>query len=191
MSRSRSAARVGVAVLAGAALAVPAAAVAQDAPTGTPARADVLDLRLPVLDLETPVTSLDGSVSTSAGAREERITLSADVLFRFDRADLGPRARSRIGDVAERIREADPSTVRITGHTDDKGSDAYNDRLSRRRAEAVRRALRSELGGDAPTLRAEGKGESDPVAANRTTEGADSPRGRSRNRRVEVRIPRG
>lgn len=189
MSRSRRPAAV--ALLVGVALATGASpSRAQDAPTGTPDRADVLDLTLPVLDLEAPVASLDGSLTSSAGGREERITLAADVLFRFDRADLGGRARSRIADVARRIERADPRTVRITGHTDDRGTDAYNDRLSRRRADAVRRALLRELGPGGPRLRAEGRGESDPVAANRDEDGEDAPRGRQRNRRVEIRIPR-
>jgi outer membrane protein OmpA-like peptidoglycan-associated protein len=90
--------------------------------------------------------------------------------------------------VVDLLREARPRTVRIDGHTDDKGSPGYNVRLSKRRAQAVERALGSALGGAKVTV--VGRGEADPVASNRTKDGADSPKGRARNRRVEIRLPR-
>jgi outer membrane protein OmpA-like peptidoglycan-associated protein len=80
--------------------------------------------------------------------------------------------------------------VRVTGHADSKGSDAYNLGPSRRRSAAVTEALRAELGGSAPRLRASGRGEADPVAPRAKPDGTDNPRGRARNRRVEVVFPR-
>jgi outer membrane protein OmpA-like peptidoglycan-associated protein len=118
------------------------------------------------------------------------VTLAADVLFRFDSAALTGRAESRIDEAAERIRADGPAVVRVTGYTDSKGSDAYNLGLSRRRAAAVAAALRAELGGEAPSLRTQGRGEADPVAPNTKPDGSDNPRGRARNRRVEVVFPR-
>lgn len=185
MSRSRSAlvaATAGLSLLAAGA----GAAVAQDGATA-PASPQVLDLRFPILDLDLPVSSLDGSVRRTEGRRETRITLAADILFAFDRSTLGRRASSRLDDVAAQLRDTDPASVRIEGHTDDKGSDAYNLRLSERRAQAVRRALRGALGDARVTV--VGRGESEPVAANRA-DGKDSPKGRARNRRVEIRLPR-
>ena len=80
--------------------------------------------------------------------------------------------------------------MRVTGYTDSRGSDAYNLGLSRRRAAAVTAALHAELGTDAPRLSTRGRGEADPVAPNAKPDGTDSPRGRARNRRVEVVFPR-
>jgi outer membrane protein OmpA-like peptidoglycan-associated protein len=186
MFRSRS--RIGAGLAAAGALAgLPATANAQV--EELPAESEVRDLTFPVLDLDFEVASLDRSVRRVESSEAVRVTLSADVLFRFDRADLSPRARQRLAQAAEEIRAAQPSTVTVEGHTDSKGTDAYNLALSRRRAEAVRRALTAELGDAAPRLRAFGRGESEPVVSNTTPDGGDSPKGRARNRRVEIRIP--
>jgi outer membrane protein OmpA-like peptidoglycan-associated protein len=150
----------------------------------------VHDLTLPVQDLTLNSARLDDSLSTSESNTRVQVTLAADVLFRFDSAELTRRARSRIAEAAAKIEADDPSVVRVTGHTDSKGSDAYNLGLSRRRAAAVTAALRAELGGAAPPLRTAGRGETDPVAPNTKPNGDDNPRGRERNRRVEVAFPR-
>lgn len=176
--RSERAALIGAALLAVAA----APAAAQDD--------TVRDLILPVSDLKLRVASLDNSLSTEESNRRVEVTLAADVLFRFDSAALTGRAGSRIAEAAAKVREDDPSVVRVTGYTDSKGTDAYNLGLSRRRAAAVTRALRAELGGDAPPMRTRGRGEADPVAANEKPNGEDNPRGRARNRRVEIVFPR-
>jgi outer membrane protein OmpA-like peptidoglycan-associated protein len=180
MSRSRTSALALAAVLLAGAL--PSAALAQED--------GVLDLFLPVEDLTLESKSLDDSVETQESNREVKITLAADVLFRFNRASLTARARSRIAEAAQRVRQGKPSAVRIVGHTDSKGSDAYNDRLSQRRAKAVARALRTALGAAAPALKTEGRGESEPVAPNTKDDGSDNPRGRARNRRVTVTFGR-
>jgi OOP family OmpA-OmpF porin len=118
------------------------------------------------------------------------VTLAADVLFEFDRARLTPRARSRIAEAAAEIRRLDPRSVTIEGHTDSVGTPAYNRGLSQRRADAVRQALTRALGRERPRLLATGKGESESVAANKKADGSDDPKGRARNRRVEIRIPK-
>jgi OmpA family protein len=109
----------------------------------------VVDIELPVVDLNYETASLDDSVRTSESSKQVQVTLAADVLFRFDKAVLSPRARQRIAGVSERISQADPSQVKIDGYTDSKGSSAYNLRLSRRRAAAVAVALRRGLSGAA------------------------------------------
>lgn len=171
-----------------------AAAVALVAPSaaaqGPPATAPVSELALPVLDLELETASLDGSVRRVESREDVRVTLAADVLFAFDRAQLSPRAAARIDQVAQEIRRAGPGPITIEGHTDSRGSAAYNRGLSLRRAEAVRSALARALGASAPSLVTSGRGESEPVARNTNPDGSDSPQGRARNRRVEIRIPR-
>lgn len=146
----------------------------------------VLDLTLPVLDLTLNSARLDNSLSTSESNRRVKVTLAADVLFRFDSAKLGPKAESRISEAAAKIGDDDPPVVHVVGYTDSKGSDDYNLGLSRRRAASVAHALRAELGGAAPRLQTRGRGEADPVAPNTKPDGSDNPRGRARNRRVEV-----
>jgi outer membrane protein OmpA-like peptidoglycan-associated protein len=150
----------------------------------------VVDIELPVVDLSYESASLDESVRTSESDDAVELTLAADVLFRFDKATLSPKARSRIAEVADRVEEASPARVRVVGYTDAKGSDAYNLRLSRRRAKAVAAALRLELGPSAPALTVSGHGEADPVARNTNQDGSDNPEGRARNRRVTIAFRR-
>ncbi|MGI8622860.1 MAG: OmpA family protein, partial [Solirubrobacteraceae bacterium] len=119
------------------------------------------------------------------GGPGTRFRSQADVLFAFNKATLSRRARSRIAAAVRALRERKPRRVRVVGYTDSKGSEAFNLGLSRRRAAAVARALRAALGGQAPLLVTQGRGEADPVASN-TRNGTDDPRGRARNRRVEL-----
>lgn len=122
--------------------------------------------------------------------REIRIDLSADVLFDFDKADLKPAAAGDLGKVAE-VARANPGTpIQVGGHTDSKGADAYNQRLSERRAEAVKAWLVERGGVEAARIGTRGWGETRPVAPNETPGGADDPDGRQRNRRVEITIRR-
>lgn len=131
-----------------------------------------------------PVTTLAGGV----GVAPRRVTLPADVLFTTDSARLSPNADAAVAVAVSVIRERRPVSVRVVGYTDDRGTASYNLALSRRRAHAVQRALRRGLGPGAPPVRASGRGEADPVAANRADR-ADSLQGMARNRRVEVLLP--
>lgn len=104
-----------------------------------------------------------------------------DVVFETGRADLKPGAAERLRPLASYL-QANPNVrVRIDGHTDAQGSDAYNQALSDRRAASVRAAL-GTMGVDGARIEAVGHGESQPVAENRT------PAGRQQNRRVEVTL---
>jgi outer membrane protein OmpA-like peptidoglycan-associated protein len=120
--------------------------------------------------------------------RGARLTVQNDVLFDFDRAELRPEAREALGRVAEIIRERQPRAVRILGHTDSIGSEAYNQELSLRRARAVEQWLAANAPG-LPPMHVEGRGEAEPVAPN-TIGGRDNPEGRQQNRRVEVLLER-
>lgn len=112
------------------------------------------------------------------------LTLPENVLFDFDRADLRPDARSALQKIETVLAEYAAVPVRVIGHTDAKGDDAYNQALSERRAEAVRAWL-AERDADR-ALSAVGRGETEPVAPNETPAGRDDEAGRQRNRRVEI-----
>lgn len=181
--------RAATTVTAAAALLVAAAAPtqAQDG-SGT---AEVRDLTLQASELSLETSSLDRSYRRVEDTEDVRVTLATDVLFEFGSARLGPKAKGALAEAAEEIRDLDGGAVTIEGHTDTKGTAAYNLTLSGRRAQAVRTVLSDVLAGDGPPLAATGRGEAEPVAANTKADGADSPEGRARNRRVEIRIPKG
>lgn len=132
-------------------------------------------LSLPVEDLLFPLGNADASVIDDG----QTVVLQADVFFAYNDAELSERAHQELTGLAERLRGRAPVLV-VTGHTDADGPDAHNLDLSRRRAESVRAELADLLAG--VTIRAEGRGESDPVADNGT------PDGRARNRRVTITV---
>ncbi len=78
--------------------------------------------------------------------------------------------------------------VIIADHTDSKGSDAYNQRLSEKRAESVKKWLSENAGISADTIKTVGYGETRPMAPNANSDGSDNPEGRQKNRRVEIVI---
>ena len=107
------------------------------------------------------------------------VVIQADALFDFDKSVLRPDGKKNIDDALARLRGVDLEMVIATGHTDAIGSDAYNQRLSERRAAAVKDYLVSK-GIAASKITTIGKGESQPVATNKTAEG------RQKNRRVDI-----
>ncbi|KJE22843.1 outer membrane protein/peptidoglycan-associated (lipo)protein [Frankia torreyi] len=115
---------------------------------------------------------------------ETTLTLSADVLFAFDSAELTAIARRQIADVAGRLADS-VTPVRVDGYTDSFGTLAYNVILSQRRASAVADLLRPA----APAgvlVSARGHGSADPIARNTLPDGSDDPAGRAINRRVTI-----
>jgi outer membrane protein OmpA-like peptidoglycan-associated protein len=118
------------------------------------------------------------------------IDLPADALFEFDKAALTPAAEVQLRKAAELIRKAPPGAIQVIGHTDAKGDDAYNQRLSEARARTVADWFRAQVGVRQREFAVSGKGEGAPIAPNQTAAGADDPAGRARNRRVEVVLPR-
>ena len=99
---------------------------------------------------------------------------------------LKPVAQGALKQVASVIRERAKGQVRIQGHTDAKGSDAYNERLSTRRADAVKAWLMSKEGLGRFTFATQGFGAKRPVAPSTKPDGSDDPEGRQKNRRVEI-----
>lgn len=118
------------------------------------------------------------------------IDLPADALFEFDKADLTPGAAVQLAKTAELIGKAPPGPIQIVGHTDSKGDDAYNLRLSEARAKTVAAWFGQQPGVRQRAYQVSGKGEIAPVAPNETLTGKDDPAGRAKNRRVEVVLPK-
>jgi len=151
----------------------------------------VLDLEFRILDLDLPELEVSAKPTELAMRETEtelRIELSADVLFDFDKSDIRPQAVDALKQLAAILREHAGRPVRIVGHTDSKGSDAYNKALSEDRALSVRDWLEEEDGLDLGNASIVGHGESQPAAANDNPDGTDSPEGRQKNRRVEIII---
>lgn len=174
--------------------------LAQDEPgdKGPPYAFKVVDLVFAVHDLVYRVGDVGGQV-TDVGGRvadlvvketetEVRVDLAADVLFDFDKAELLPKAEETLQKAADFVKEKNKGgVVRIEGYTDAKGSDSYNEKLSLRRADSVRKWFEGHgLGG--MKFSTEGFGAKKPVAPNTKTDGSDDPEGRQKNRRVEIVI---
>ena len=113
-----------------------------------------------------------------------QINLSSDVLFDFDKAELKPEADAELQKAADVIRQKGKGLILITGYTDSKGSDAYNQRLSLARAQAVKNWF--EAKGLNQNYQVKGQGATNPVAPNTHPDGSDNPEGRAKNRRVEI-----
>ncbi|WP_248960402.1 OmpA family protein [Sphaerisporangium perillae] len=146
--------------------------------------AAVEDIIAPVENVVAEVESLDGAESESKQGEQVTVALAGDVLFALDKAVLTSQARQRLRRLAERIRsESAGGVVRVDGHTDDQGSDAYNRALSLRRAQAVRQDLQTRLPG--VNLQVRGFGESRPKVPN-IIEGRPVKQNQARNRRVEI-----
>ena len=115
--------------------------------------------------------------------QREVITLGADTYFDFDKSNLKPAGKEALQDLAGQLnqRGANIQKITVVGHTDSKGSDAYNQKLSERRASTVANYL-AENGVPSQLIEAYGQGEKNPIATNKTAEG------RAQNRRVEVTV---
>lgn len=116
----------------------------------------------------------------------DKFTTSADTLFDFDKSALKPEGRATLDNLVEKLKPVDVEVIIAVGHTDSIGTHAYNQKLSERRAAAVKDYLVGR-GIDAGRIQASGKGETQPVAANRVN-GRDNPQGRAQNRRVEIEV---
>ena len=110
---------------------------------------------------------------------KQAVVIQADALFDFDKSVLRPDGKKNIDDALAKLAGVDVEMVIATGHTDSVGTDAYNQKLSERRAAAVKEYLASK-GIATSKITTLGKGESQPVATNKTKEG------RQKNRRVDI-----
>ncbi len=109
------------------------------------------------------------------------VTFASGLLFAYDSDVIQANARANLTELANSLKKYPESSLLIVGHTDDAGSDSYNQGLSQRRANAAAAFLESQ-GIARSRIQTSGKGESEPIASNMSDEG------RQQNRRVEVAI---
>ncbi|HET7370957.1 MAG TPA: OmpA family protein [Gammaproteobacteria bacterium] len=147
------------------------------------ARIEAAHARSEAQQTQTQLQVLQGKLANlNPRQTPEGIVLTlGDVLFGFDQADLKPSAAPTLNELAEFLRNRPDAQVVVNGYTDSVGSAAYNQRLSKARAEAVAGAL-EQRGITSARLMTHGYGESNPIATNATEEG------RAKNRRVEFII---
>jgi len=111
----------------------------------------------------------------------EKVSFAADTFFDFDKSVVKPEGKSKLDGLIGQIKGIALEVVIAVGHTDSVGSDKYNNKLSQRRSDAVKAYLVSK-GIEPNRIYTEGKGEKQPVADNKTSEG------RAKNRRVEIEV---
>ncbi|PUE58603.1 hypothetical protein B9Z36_00035 [Limnohabitans sp. Rim8] len=139
----------------------------------------------------TPATAApgcDGAVAATPAtapaapvAAASKVTYAADAFFDFDKSVLKPAGKAKLDDLVAKVKGINLEVIIAVGHTDSIGTDAYNQKLSVRRAESVKAYLISK-GIEKNRIYTEGKGEKQPVASNKTKEG------RAKNRRVEIEV---
>ena len=110
-----------------------------------------------------------------------KVTYAADAFFDFDKATLKPAGKAKLDDLVGKVKGINLEVIIAVGHTDNVGSDVYNQKLAVKRAESVKAYLVSK-GIEKNRIYTEGKGEKQPVADNKTNEG------RGKNRRVEIEV---
>ncbi|MEV0903635.1 OmpA family protein [Streptomyces hokutonensis] len=151
------------------------------------------DLKLPegatlaapkVLDIKSVVEDQGGEERREDTNSDVTFALQAEVLFSKDSAKLSAASKSRIDAIAAEIKKQNATTVRVFGFTDNLGSSAHGDVLSKQRADAVQAVLDADLNDPNITFEVRGYGEQYPIADNSTEAG------RKKNRRVEVTFPR-
>ncbi len=114
-------------------------------------------------------------------AAASKVTFAADTFFDFDKSTLKPAGKAKLDEIASKVNNINLEVIVAVGHTDSIGTEAYNQKLSVRRAEAVKAYLVSK-GIDKSRVYTEGKGEAQPIASNSTAAG------RAKNRRVEIEV---
>jgi outer membrane protein OmpA-like peptidoglycan-associated protein len=132
--------------------------------------------------LHTKKTTPKPKKKPEAKVTNNKIEISENILFEFDQATILEESYSIITEVANKLKQNTAIKIRIEGHTDNLGSDSYNQRLSKRRAKAVYDRLVSEEKISSSRMSHKGIGEKRPIATNDTDEG------RQKNRRVEFII---
>lgn len=143
---------------------VAAPKMAEPAPAPAPAAAPAVEAKKPA-----PV------------AAASKVTYAADAFFDFNKSVLKPEGKAKLDDLVAKIKAINLEVIIAVGHTDSVGTDAYNQKLSVRRADAVKAYLVSK-GIEKNRVYTEGKGKTQPVADNKTSSG------RAKNRRVEIEV---
>ncbi|WP_019175535.1 OmpA family protein [Brevibacterium ravenspurgense] len=149
------------------------------APAAAAVKAEIDPIKAEIVPLKDNIEPMD---DTREDAGEKVVTLSSDVLFDLGKWDLSDGAKKKIAELVKKVPQN--ATVRVEGHTDNLPYKEGNDVLSKRRAEAVSKAIK-EARSDIKT-EVKGFGDSKPVEPNEKG-GKDNPEGREKNRRVEIR----
>lgn len=150
------------------------------APAPEPGPVVEYEAATPTFDLA-PAPAPAPKAAVAPVAAPAKITYAADAFFAFDKSVVQAAGKAKLDDLVKRMQAMDIEVVVAVGHTDSTGPSSYNQRLSVRRAEAVKAYMVSK-GVDADRIFTEGKGEDSPVADN------SSRSGRAKNRRVEVEV---
>ena len=130
-----------------------------------------------------PIAAAPAAAAPAAtpAAAPAKVAFAADAFFDFDKAVLKPEGKAKMDDLVSKVKGINLEVIIAVGHTDAVGADAYNQKLSVARSEAVKAYLVSK-GIEKSRVYTEGKGEKSPVADNKTKEG------RAKNRRVEIEL---
>ena len=153
--------------------AIKAAAPPPPAPPAPPVRTESSTLP--------PAAAPAAPVAAPPAIVAEKVTFAADAFFDFNKSVLKPEGKAKLDDLADKVKGINLEVIIAVGHTDSIGGDAYNDKLSVKRSEAVKAYLISK-GMEANRIYTEGKGKKQPVADNATDAG------RAKNRRVEIEV---
>jgi OOP family OmpA-OmpF porin len=127
------------------------------------------------------VAAAPAAAAPAAAAAAAKVTYAADAFFDHDKSVLKPEGKAKLDDLVGKVKGINLEVIIAVGHTDSDGSDAYNQKLSVARSEAVKAYLVSK-GIEKNRVYTEGKGEKQPVADNKTKEG------KAKNRRVEIEV---
>jgi OOP family OmpA-OmpF porin len=128
-----------------------------------------------------PAPKAAAPAAAPAPAAATKVTYAADAFFDFDKSVLKAEGKAKLDDLVGKVKGINLEVIIAVGHTDSVGSDAYNQKLSVKRSDAVKAYLVSK-GIEKNRVYTEGKGEKQPVADNKTSAG------RSKNRRVEIEV---
>jgi OOP family OmpA-OmpF porin len=128
-----------------------------------------------------PAPRAAAPAAAPAPAAATKVTYAADAFFDFDKSLLKAEGKAKLDDLIGKVKGINLEVIIAVGHTDSVGADAYNQKLSVKRSDAVKAYLVSK-GIEKNRVYTEGKGEKQPVADNKTAAG------RSKNRRVEIEV---
>jgi len=149
---------------------------------------DIVGVTVDIVGVTSGIQSVLQDLGAKVTEHEVKIELDADVLFDFDKYNLRSETADSLREVGEVAKSYGASPVLIEGHTDSKGTHAYNMKLSENRAVSVKNWLVQNAGVSASRITTRGFGETKPVAPNMNPNGSDNPAGRQKNRRVEITI---
>jgi OmpA-OmpF porin, OOP family len=134
-----------------------------------------------VADTKPAIAAAPAAAPAPVKPAATKVTYATSAFFDFGKAVLKPEGKAKLDDLSSKVKDVNLEVVIAVGHTDSIGGDDYNQKLSIARSEAVKAYLVSK-GIEKNRIYSEGKGEKNPLADNKTSDG------RAKNRRVEVEV---